>query len=646
MCGIFGILSTNSQYHQPDLLKKINNKLRHRGPDDTGFLSYNSSKKITTSVTADSHATGILTLMHRRLSILDLSKLGWQPMVSFDNQYAIVFNGEIYNFIEIKEELIKKGYIFKSHSDTEVLLNAYHAWGEKCLNKLIGMFSFCILDLKKEILFCVRDFFGIKPFYYYLADNIFCFASEPQVILEIPGIHSKANLQRVFEYLIYGQQETTNTSFFEGIKQLPPSHYMTISLSDYKKINIHQYWHIDLTNKSTLDYSSATKYLKSLFEKSVQMHLRSDVKVAANLSGGIDSSAIVMMVKKYLSSGLDLQTISYIAEEKNINEEKWIDIVNKASHSIPCKIKPSSDDLIDDLNELVRVQGEPVGSSSAFAQFRVFQAIKKLGIKVVLDGQGADELLAGYRSYLFAYLESLIKNKNFFNALPFMFNVSKLPNMISFKNLLLLAKGYKNKLLPSSNILPNIDDVVGSFPQWINGQVIKSNNLSPFQSWTAKTNYKMKEQLHYTFVEQSLPVLLRIADRNSMAFSIESRLPFLTPQLAQFVFSLPENYIIDNKARTKAIFRDSMKDIVPAEILSRKDKIGFSTPEETWLRINHEWVTTILNSETAHSIPFFEHKKLIQEWSEFSFGRSNFDWRFWRWINLIQWSKCYNVKYE
>ncbi len=643
MCGIAGFINyTRSKFDAREVATTLQKKLDHRGPDDKGVLILNQDQGIVCAKEAHQLPGGDIGLVHTRLSILDLSEHGWQPMISNDRQYAVTYNGEIYNFIELRKELIDLGYTFTSHTDTEVLLVAYQQWGKLLLAKLKGMFAFAILDLKEGKLFCARDHFGIKPFYYTLNDSLFAFASETKALLDIPGVSSKANLQVTYDYLCQGRQEPTDATFFRDIKALPPGHYIEINFASPGSFRRMCYWTARINRKPLISYQEATETLQELFKYSVGIHMRSDVPIAANLSGGIDSSSIVMMMREIGGTELDLTTISYIADQESISEEKWIDIVNNASKANPHKIKPSATELTNELDELIKVQDEPVGSSSAFAQYRVFKAIKQAGIKVVLDGQGADELLAGYRSYIVARLASLIRQRKVFSATRFLFNAMRLPGMANVKYLYTASKGLSRL---SQFIFDNKGAEVSSGPSWLNWEFFAKENIVATPAWHSSSKELMLDQLLYTFKEASLPHLLRVADRNSMAHSVESRLPFLIPEIAEFIFSLPEEYILNSKAITKSVFRDSMAGHVPSTILKRKDKIGFTTPEQQWLREHSQWLESILTSDAANDMGFFNSAELISEWRSFLSGQAHFDWRFWRFINIIRWTEAYGVTY-
>jgi asparagine synthase (glutamine-hydrolysing) len=641
MCGIAGIVKFDRSEIDTNLLTNLSNSLRDRGSDDYGFLGWNNYSPLKVSRNSEVLQNSYVGFVHRRLSILDLSEAGWQPMRTADGRYAITFNGEIYNYLELQAELKALGYIFHSHSDTEVLLNAYAEWGTQVLNRLVGMFAFAILDTQTRSIFLARDFFGIKPLYYTLDKNSFAFASEIKALLQLPNVSHQANPQRLYDYLRYGLTDYCADTLFASIHQLPAAHYLELSLDSPTETKPIRYWQIDLNQRQEISYSQAVEQLRELFLDNVRLHLRSDVPVGAALSGGIDSSSIVMAMR-HLEPNLELHSFSYTADDPKVNEEAWIDIINRSAKTVVHKVKATPQELTEDLERLIYIQDEPFGSTSIYAQHRVFRLAQQSGIKVMLDGQGADEILAGYFPYLSARLASLLRQGKWCKANQLLQRVSQLPGA---KEQRLIFHTFE-RFLPD-NFKDSIKQKIGreSLPYWLNANWFDRKDVRLRLSRSIKSSDILREELQYS-VENSLPSLLRYEDRNSMAHSIESRVPFLTPALVNFMFSLPEEYIINQNGTTKAIFREAMRDIVPDSILDRKDKIGFATPEQKWLTNLRPWVEEVLDSEVAKSIPVFNLDVIHQEWQDVLQGRSKFDFRIWRWVNLIKWAEKYQVEFD
>ncbi|MGH2585608.1 MAG: asparagine synthase (glutamine-hydrolyzing), partial [Dehalococcoidia bacterium] len=350
-------------------------------------------------------------LMNRRLAILDLSEAGWQPMTAVEGRYFLVFNGEIYNFIELRGELEALGHTFRSGSDTEVLLAAYIEWGPRALTRLVGMFAFAILDTCKRSLFLARDFSGIKPLYYATPGNAFAFASEIKALLDLPGISRRVDPQRLYHYLRFSIVDHRDGTLFADVRQLPAAHYMEVPLDNPSAARPVRYWRLAREQRRDLSFKQAATRFRDLFLESIRLHLRSDVPVGVALSGGIDSSAVIMAMRQLQGPNLELHSFSYIAEDQSdVNEECWVDLVAGAARSTVHKVRATPQDLLAELDDLIETQEEPFANTAIFAQYRVFRLAHEAGIKVMLSGQGADEILGGYRPYLAARLASYVRH--------------------------------------------------------------------------------------------------------------------------------------------------------------------------------------------------------------------------------------------
>ena len=408
MCGIAGISKFDGARIAPSEVTALGDALEHRGPDDIGYLGYCPGTSPSVARTPDATRGAATAFVHRRLSILDLSPAGFQPMGSADGRYWIIFNGEIYNYLELRPELQALGHSFHTQTDTEVLLAALIQWGKGALRRLVGMFAFALLDTRNNHLLLVRDFFGIKPLLYRWDGRQFAFASELKALLRLPRAPRQIQPQRLFEYLRFGLTDHGGQTLLDGYHQLPAAHYLEMSLEKPVAPVPVPYWQPDLTSRADLSFDEAAKELRKLFLKSVDLHLRSDVPVGACLSGGIDSSSIVSVMRHLRGSALDLSTFSYVAEEAKISEEKWADLASHAAGAKIFKTRPNAEELLDDLQRIVELQDEPFTTTSIYAQYKVFQLIRRHGVKVVLDGQGADELLGGYSNFQGARFASLI----------------------------------------------------------------------------------------------------------------------------------------------------------------------------------------------------------------------------------------------
>lgn len=625
LCGIAGLFSPDRHEAIEVSLRSGTNKLKHRGPDDEGFFFERLG-----------HAT--LAMGHTRLSIIDLSSGGHQPMRSSDGRYTIVFNGEVLNFLEIRQELEQLGFFVSSDSDTAVLLSAWICWGENVLRKLVGMFAFAVYDREHMSLTLVRDAFGIKPMYYRADKGKFYFSSEVPALLALLPDAPKLNLQQCYDYLVWGHYDRGTGTFFESVSQLAPGHSMTVDLSSGLVAEPRRWWWPSIAENTEITFEDAALKLRELFLASIRFHLRSDVEVGVSLSGGIDSSALACAIG-HLEPKFPIHTFSYIASGSSVDEELWVDKVNEHVSAIQHKVHPASAELIADLDDMVKSQGEPFGGTSIYAQYRVYQAMRKYGVVVSLDGQGADELLAGYDGYPEAFLRSLWENKRYFFAVRFLIRWARWPR-----------RGWKYALLVLGwTVTPRrLRTLARRFigrhpaPNWLDTQWLRKNSvrlqfpLQPPLSSEGKGR-RLAEELRSSLTERGLPALLRHGDRNSMRWSVEARVPFLTIDLAEFVLGLPESFLVSSDGQTKSIFRAAMKGIVPDEVLNRRDKIGFETPESSWLRDQMQILDYI--KQPLEELPFFKSPQVTDHLRKSLSGEIPWGVQEWGIVNFLIWSR-------
>lgn len=540
MCGISGILKFN-KFVSLETIKQMTDSIAHRGPDGEGQWVNKTSK---------------IGLGHRRLSILDLSDTAGQPMHSSCGRYTIVFNGEIYNYLELKKTLEDNGEIFQTTSDTEVLLRLYILNKEACLNELDGMWAFAIWDEQDQTLFCARDRFGEKPFHYYIDENGFYFASEMKALWAI-GIPKIKN-QKLFDLFesegAIHDPNALNDTFYQGIYRLEHSHWMKIDVNGNTETN--RYYDIDWTKQ---DYKGnvddAAKEFKRLFLQSLERRFRADVKVGTSLSGGLDSSSIVCNMTQFLGKG-NVTPLTFSARFEGFKKDEgyFIEKVIEKTGVEAHYTWPNGKEMYNDFEKLCFHQEEPFGSASIYAQYRVQQIAKEKGVTVLIDGQGADEVLAGYLIYYFHYMKHLQK-KNL------LFSKRRKKEQDSFVDFHTPHKGVKAKLIKWSFYY--------DLKQKMN--IIKYGK-----------GKSLNEELYTSTMRGPLQDLLRYADRNSMAHSREVRLPFLNKELVEFCFSLPDDYKL-NLGWTKFVLRKSFDAILPNEICWRKEKVGFEPPQNEWL---------------------------------------------------------------
>lgn len=653
MCGIFGQIERQDRgLKVPEVVCALN-AMRHRGPDDEGYLFFDRA-------TGRRHACGgydtdprlalptvpndrfDVALGHRRLSILDLSPGGHQPMASPDGRYWITFNGEIYNYVELRNELVAMGVPFHTGTDTEVLLAALARWGSDTLPRLVGMFAFGLLDLHARTLLLARDCFGIKPLYYRAHAGSFAFASEIKALLQLSGIQRQANEQSLYDYLQLGIIDNGTETFFAGIDQLPAACSLSVSLDDPVPDKPQVYWSLRDTPASDLGFSPASAKLRELFLDSIRLHLRSDVPVGACLSGGIDSTSIVMGVRELSGRDAAMHSFSFIARGAAVDEERWVDVVASAAGTTAHKVQIRPVELRADLDALVATQDEPFLSTSIYAQYRVFRLAHEMGIKVLLDGQGADELLAGYNCYRPSRLNALLKSLRFAKAYRFLRGSLAQPG-VELRHFSRAAL----RLLPSwSYAAIRRWFSEARSPAWLNADWFSGRGVAVGFAATTPADWSLREQLIDMFTRTNLPSLLRYEDRNSMAFSLESRVPFLSRPLVEFIFSLPDEYLLSPDGVTKRVFREAMRGLVPDVILDRRDKIGFATPEVDLLAAISPEVVNMLQSEAAHSIPAIDLPSVRMTVEDVLSGRQAFTTLVWRWLALVLWTKHWNVSYN
>lgn len=570
MCGIAGIISKDSSKVNESLLRLMTDQIAHRGPDGEGQW-VSSNKQVG--------------LGHRRLSIIDLSHEADQPM-HYMNRYSIVFNGEIYNYIELRETLCQQGYSFNTQSDTEVLMALYDRDKENCLQLLDGMFAFALYDQNENKLFCARDRFGEKPFFYsYQKGQHFYFGSEMKC-LWAAGIPKDINNSMLFNYLSFGYLENpTNLSetFYQSCTRLEHSHYLVLDVNTLE-FNIHKYYDIAWQNTNeSITLENAKLQFEDLFYTSVKRRLRSDVTVGSSLSGGLDSSLVVCVIDELKKGSQQKQnTFSAVFPGFKKDERKYMDYVIAQTNVEPHFVTPDEQGLLKNLKKLNWHQEEPYGSSSIYAQFCVMQLAKENNVTVLLDGQGADEILAGYHPYYTSFFNELKKSspKEFQSQYS---SYLKLHSSNSINGITGKTLGDKVRDISPKLVKP-IKRLKNDFNQ-LKNPFFSKEFYAEYKKTTFNTpgsNFQsLNESLYSSTFKSGLQQLLRYADRNSMANSREVRLPFLSHELIEFLFSLPATFKI-NQGWTKWIMRETFP-ILPKEIGWRTDKIGYEPPQKNWM---------------------------------------------------------------
>lgn len=618
MCGIAAIIS-NKRVNKR-MVESMLDAIVHRGPDDWGIKSLEKGK---------------VMLGHRRLSIIDLSILGHQPMEYMKGRYSITYNGEIYNYIELRQELHEKGYEFKTSTDTEVIMAAYDAWGTDCLNKFNGMWALVIYDSLEQKIIVSRDRFGVKPLYYWISSHGFvAFASEIKEFFRLPGWSGHIEPQKTYEYLMYGITDNSNETMFAGVYQLRGGEFAKFSIHEqFNDKYIHRWYGFE-RDKFSGSFLEAAEIFKELFYDSVRIRLRSDVAIGSCLSGGLDSSSIVCVINELLKERrekIEQVTISAGAENKSYDEMKYVQMVIDERPEIQSvKVYPEINMLFDSLPKLLYHQDEPFRTTSIYASWRVFETAAQSGMKVMIDGQGADETLAGYDGFYSVRFASLIKQFKILQLAKEIKASKDLRNihyLTWMKSLLKMILGVNETIYGGAFKL-------NKRTYWLNSKQLGISNYG-YEGLRFSSSV-WEEQIKELFTS-TLPQLLHYEDRNTMAFSIEGRLPFLDYRLVEFILSLPEEYCISDGI-TKRVLRKSMINVLPDGIRTRMSKLGFVTPEEVWLKSNPEpFKEKVRNAiEYSNGIITPYANKHVDDIAE---GRIPWDFSVWRIICFGEWMK-------
>jgi asparagine synthase (glutamine-hydrolysing) len=669
MCGISGIINSSSQRYDVAHLKAMTDIIHYRGPDDEGYALFDDQGNVfavgDNDTSPEAYNTDIPyrpidTLQslrqkdftagfgHRRLAIQDLSAYGHLPMSYAGNRYWITFNGEIYNFKELKHELQQLGHSFISHTDTEVILAAYSQWGVECLNRFRGMWSFAIYDNENKEIFVARDRFGIKPLYYWFSPgNVFCFASEIKQFTILPGWKATLNRQRAFDYLVYGMTDHTAETMFEGVYHIPAGCYFKANISSIVpgaggKIATTK-WYFPRYKGFKNTFAAAVNQFKVFFHNAVKEHMVADVPLGSALSGGLDSSALVCEMNNILQreKKAELQkTFSYCSADERYNEKKWMDEVTRQTNVEAHYITENGNNVFARAIELIWHHDEPNQSQSELVTCLVYEAANKNNIKVLICGQGADEYLSGYEAFkAFRHVQLLKKGK--FKKL----NAEISGNQKTTKKGLLRAYvrlGYFVAPRFLQRYLSRKTDTYRNLEQIISFEKLNAREAHPFDSIPYKNdsifNIAHKQVLHYP-----LQKYLRFEDRMSMLNSVEARVPFLDHRLVEFTTQLPADYL-DGMDEPKKILKYGLKDVLPEKIRNRTDKIGFITSEENWIRQTH---TKEFRAMLEHSISNSEgiiKPESLAYFDKICSGDIPFDYTYWRLIAFGLWMEKFSVQ--
>ena len=669
MCGIAGILA--GVPIESDYIVAMNDTLRHRGPDDEGYFlasvddhsclggpdtpaavyaqetPYAPSGEFRVQAVADSY----LALGHRRLSIVDLSPLGHQPM-KYGDRYWIVYNGEVYNHHELRRELELAGYSFRSHSDTEIILASYDYWGADCLSRFNGMWAFALYDRQKQTLLLSRDRFGVKPLYYWISPAGFCaFASEIKAFTVLPGWNPRVNGQRVYDFLTWGVLDHTDETMFAGVFQLPGGCCVHLGTSEDARGQLAKLpgerlpgivrWYELRGSAFSGSLADAADEFLHRFEDSVRLRLRADVPVGSCLSGGLDSSSIVCVANRFLrqQSAAEVQkTFSACARVKRFDERNFVDEVVGLTGVDAHYTYPEIDGLFSSLDAITWHQDEPFGSTSIYAQWSVFRLAAENGVKVMLDGQGADEQLAGYHGYFGPFLSHLFRRGNW-RKLSSELRAIRGLHGYAYSQLGRMLGAY---LFPALRL--RAAALVGGAAhsaEWLDCGQLGIGPKDPFRALFGQFN-DVSDLSRAQLTSTSVPMLLHWEDRDSMAHSIESRVPFLDYRLVEFTLGLPDEYKL-SRGVTKIVQREGLRGILPEAVRMRMDKLGFVTPEEVWLRETGTEDFRSLLQQAVDCTGGVVKPAVMEILEKMVRGERRFDFFIWRLISFGAWVRCFGV---
>ena len=597
MCGINGF-----SWQDNLLITRMNQITLNRGPDDQGV-----------------YGDTAVSLGHTRLSIIDLSAKGHQPMANEDQSVVITYNGEIFNFQTLREDLIEKGHVFTSNTDSEVVIHAYEEYGFDCVKKFNGMWAFCIYDKRENIIILGRDQFGIKPLYYYVDEEKFIFSSMLSAILS-HDIQKIPNDRAIMEFLAHNLEDHTTRTFFTDINKIPTDSLVIYDLSK-KTCKTHPWYTPDYQKKVNTDD------IRNYFFESVRLRSIADVPIGSCLSGGVDSSAIVCTLNTIIKDTFN--TYSFVSPGFSLDESRYIQEVGKNTHVNQYFTQLSETDFLHEFQDFVRAQEEPVTGMSPYAQYRLMKLAHEHRAKVLLDGQGGDEIFAGYVYYFAYYFYELLVQCKLITLVQEMLSYHK--NYKDFYP----HKMFAFLLLPASFQYYFWKSAANS---WINHEYLKEKCDGEMDPRWKRMN--LQESLSLTLFSTAIPHLLRWEDKNSMRWSIESRPPFLDVNLVEAAMSLPSESKLKG-GRTKGVFKEAIRDILPPVIRDRTDKIGFTVSSDEFFRKEAiiMFCKDIIYSETFRNRPYWHWEEIEKRYNQHLQGTINIGDTIWKWIHLEVWHR-------
>ncbi len=647
MCGIVGLVTRLPPGEATSRVESGMLDLAHRGPDGEGlFLQATSGGgahcrrgSAREALPGDwPNATHTVVVGHRRLAVIDRSSEADQPMCTADGRFVIALNGEIYNHLELRRQLEAAGWRFRTRSDTEVLLQGFAAWGLKVFDVAIGMFAVVILDRQTQTLLLSRDCFGMKPLYYATTDDGVGVSSEPGVLFKLLSLQPRVDPRGLADFLTDGLTDHRPQTMFAGIRAVPPASTVIVGVATGTVSEPARYWRPTTDAIDDRDPDDIARDLRDRLMTSVSLHLRADRPVGSLLSGGIDSSAIVMAMREVGGSNLDLQTFSYVPDGELFSEERWIDEVNARAGATAHKIRLTRGVWESEAGEVALRQGEPFGTLAVYAQSVLFRTAAEHGVHVLLDGQGADEVFGGYASFRAFRLLAHMARGELVRAAALL--ASYRNGGVPLRHTVL--SGEIRHLLPDG-LGRMARAVVGREPLADSGW-LRENGVAPTARWRPRGRRWLQERLLDSIERTSLPALLRYADRSSMMHGVESRLPFLTRELVEFALALPDSLLVSDEGVGKAVLRRALRGLVPDSVLDRRDKVSFVVPLKEWLLHSPYARAAAKASQSTRAID----GRVIEPWLEaLESGKSlppRAVFLLWRAIGVTEWMRTAAVQ--
>lgn len=611
--------------------------LRHRGPDDEGTLSWSGDGSIQLDNTGS--IAGDVILFHTRLAVIDLTRGSRQPFVDDSGRYAICYNGEIYNYLELRQELEGSGCIFRTTGDVEVALLAYRTWGTRAFEKFEGMFALAILDLVRGAVVLARDFAGIKPLYTALnADGSLAFASEIPALVEMAGLERRADPHAVARYIVFGITDGSEQTLWSGVKSLRPGTWISVPIAG-GEIEAGEYWRLPQPLDAPPSFAIAAKQVRERFLESVGLHLRSDVPIGITLSGGIDSSAVAGALKRLNGAAGQVTAYGFASGDPKTDETKWMRMAAAASGIELKLLEIDESSFWSDLQNVVRRQGEPFATLSVLAQYYLFRQMRTDGIKVSLGGQGADETFGGYPNAFNVLFYTAARRQD--PAAAMRWALSSAGRVESpFKFLLNQYKRYRGLVRISETASRHpVSANTGLREDWCRDHDLLE--VSPPSRLLARDLNEYQQDL---FQSSSMPRLLRYEDRNAMEHGIENRVPFVYRPLIEIARSVPEDYHVGRFGQTKKLLRAALHEFLPPEIAARKDKVGFFVSDDRLLRRHAEQVTEQLGSLQDNHVRCLNGDFVLRHWKAVLAGEQPYAPIIWRWINLARWINLFGIQ--